>query len=174
MSEELVRSAQRGSEDAFGILLAPLEKKLYCTALSIVGNPHDAEDAWQNTVFKAWRQIRKLQNPALFRLWVTRILLNEATTILRNRARNPVPRAYLPEAKGVQPDIEQLLVVQEQLQLIPEHQRQAVIMRFLLDLSLDEMALAMDVPLSTAKTRLYQGIKAMRENMRKEELANER
>lgn len=174
MSDDLVRAAQRGSGQALTDLLVPLEKKLYCTALSVLGSTHDAEDAWQNTVFKAWRQIRKLRNPQLFRLWITRILLNEATTILRKRARSPVPRDYLPETAAPRPDIEQFLVVQEQLQLIPEHQRQAVVLRFWLDLSLDEIALAMEVPLSTAKTRLYQGIQSLRENMRKEGLANDR
>lgn len=173
MSEELVLAAQRGSEQAFTQLLTPLEKKLYCTAFSVVGNSHDAEDAWQETVIKAWKQIKKLKNPKLFRSWVTRILLNEAVTILRKRARNPVPHEQLPETIDQEPDIAQFLAVQAQLQLLPEHQRQAVVLRFWLDLSLDELALALDVPLSTAKTRLYQGMKALSRNMQKEGLANE-
>lgn len=173
MSEELIQAAQRGSESAFTELLAPLERKLYCTAFSIVGNSHDAEDAWQNTVLKAWQQLRKLKSPKMFNLWVTRILLNEATNILRKRSRTPVPYEYLPEMEAPAQDVEQFLAVQEQLQRIPEHQRQAVVLRFWLDLSLDEMALALDVPLSTAKTRLYQGIKAMGEKVRQEGIANE-
>lgn len=173
MSEDLVRAAQRGSEGAFAALLEPLEKKLYCTALSMVKSTHDAEDVWQNTVFQAWWQIRKLRNPALFRLWITRILINEATAVLRKRARNPIPSEHLPEEAVGQPDIERFLVVQQQLEQLPEHQRQAVILRFWLDLPLDEIALAMDVPLSTAKTRLYQGMRVLGENMRKEGLGNE-
>jgi RNA polymerase sigma-70 factor (ECF subfamily) len=174
MGDELVRAAQRGSEQALAELLQPLERKLYCMALGVVGNPHDAEDAWQNTVLKAWRQIRKLKNPALFRLWVTRILLNEANNILRQRARSPIPSAELPEGAAPQPVIEQFLGVQAHLQLIPEQQRQAVILRFWLDMPLDEIALTMDVPLSTAKTRLYQGIKSLRANMQTEGLGDGR
>ena len=173
MSEELVRAAQRGSEEAFTELLAPLERKLYCTALSVVGNRHDAEDAWQNTVLKAWKEIGKLHNPKLFRLWVTKIILNEANTLLRKRARNPIPHEHMPETEAPQHDLEQFLVVQEHLKLIPEGQRQAVVLRFWLDLSLDEIALALDVPLSTAKTRLYQGMKTLSEKLRKEEAASE-
>jgi len=173
MSEELVIAAQHGNEAAFAELMLPLEKRLYCTAMSAVGNRHDAEDAWQNTVLKAWQQIKRLQNPKLFRLWVTRILLNEATTILRKRARNPIPHEHMPEIVAPTQDTEQFMVVQEYLRLIPESQRQAVVLRYWLDLSLDEIALALDIPLSTAKTRLYQGIRTLSEKLRKEEAASE-
>jgi len=71
-------------------------------------------------------------------------------------------------------DVEQFLGVQKQLHQLPEHQRQAVVLRFWLDMPLDEIALTLDVPLSTAKTRLYQGIKAMGNKLREEEgAANE-
>jgi len=173
MSEELVIAAQRGNESAFAELMLPLEKKLYCTAMSVVGNRHDAEDAWQNTVLKAWQQIKRLQNPKLYKLWITRILLNEATTILRKRARTPVPQEHMPETAAPMQDMEQFMVVQQYLRLIPENQRQAVVLRYWLDLSLDEIALALDVPLSTAKTRLYQGMKTLSEKLRKEEAASE-
>lgn len=174
LTEELVKAAQRGDESALLELLAPLEKRLYCTALSALNNAHDAEEAWQNTVIKVWRQIRKLRNPALFRVWLTRILLNETTNLLRLRARMPLPYERLPEAVAPDSDFERFVAVREQLQLIPEPQRQAVILRFWLDLSLDEIALALEIPLGTAKTRLYQGIKSLRANMEKEELSDER
>lgn len=174
ISEQLVKAAQRGNENAFAELLKPMENKLYAMAFSTVGNRHDAEDAWQNAVLKAWQQIRSLRNPLFFRSWITRILLNEATAILRKRARNPIPSVDLPEETTHQPDVEQFLVVQKMLQLLPKEQRQALILRFWADMPLAEIALTLDVPLSTAKTRLYQGIKLLRARMEKEGMTNGR
>ena len=173
MSEELVRAAQRGSEEAYANLLGPLEKKLYCTALSIVGNRHDAEDVWQNTAFKAWQQIRKLNNPSLFRLWLTKILLNESTTLLRKRARQPIPQEHVPEVVAPKQDDDKFMAVQQYLRSLPDVQREVVVLRFWMDLSLDEIALAVNVPLSTAKTRLYQGMRSLGDVLRKEGVANE-
>ena len=173
MSEQLVKAAQGGSDEALVLLLEPLEKKLYCTALSMVGSCQDAEDVWQNTALKCWQQIRGLKNPGLFRIWITRILINEANTLLRKRARQPVLQKELPETNAPEQDVEKYLAVYQYLEDLPSAQREAVVLRFWMDLSLDEIALALDVPLSTAKTRLYQGIKSLGVALREEGVANE-
>lgn len=153
----ILTAAKKGDREAFISLIEPLESKLYQTALGIVGNRQDAEDIWQSTVLKALRSIGSLRQP-VFKTWITRILLNEAKQHLRKKYYTPIPLQQLPEDGVRDEDIATKLLVQNCMQKLSLEHRQAVILRFWLDLTLEQMAEAMHVPLSTAKTRLYQGI----------------
>lgn len=118
----LLKEAQKGDQQAFASLMAPYEKQLYSTAYSMAGNPHDAEDIWQNTVLKAWQNLHRLRNQDALRLWLARILLNEARTLLRKRAREPVPQETLPDIQAVQHDTS-YLELESYLKLLTAHQR---------------------------------------------------
>ena len=145
------------------MILQPLESKLFQTALGIVGNQHDAQDVWQSTVLKAWTSLPRLRHEQYFRTWVTRIMLNEAKQLLRHRARQPLLPGELPEVQLTnQPEIEQQLLVRACLSQLPDAQRETVLLRYWLDLSLEEIAKAMTIPLSTVKTRLYQGQRTLK------------
>jgi RNA polymerase sigma-70 factor, ECF subfamily len=165
---QLVQAVRKGDRDAFLDLIEPLEDKLYQTALGIVGNRHDAEDVWQNTVLQAWRNIGTLRQP-VFKTWITRILLNEAKQALRRRGNAPILQEWLPEEGAEDTDVPTRLAVHQCLAELAPEQRQAVILRFWLDLSLEEMAESMGVPLSTAKTRLYQGLANVKSRMKEGE-----
>lgn len=155
-----LNAAKRGDQEAFLALLEPIEIRLYQTALGIVGNPYDAEDVWQNTVLNAWRHIKGLREP-YFKTWITRILLNEAKNILRKRGRTPTPIPTIPEMAETK-DISQALAMQDYLNLLSDPQREVVLLRFWLDLPLGEIASLAGIPLSTAKTRLYQGLAVLK------------
>lgn len=154
---QLIAAAKGGSREAFLDLVEPLEDKLYQTALGIVGNRHDAEDIWQSTVLKAWRNIGGLRQP-VFKTWITRILINEAKMHLRRLGYTPVPQEHLPQVGVTDYDVTTKLLVHSCLQELSPDQRQAVLLRYWLDLPLEQIAQAMGVPLSTAKTRLYSGL----------------
>lgn len=90
-------------------------------------------------------------------------MLNEARTLLRARSRAPVASAVaeLPgHNPGAAPD-EDHVAVHAALRRLDRRQREAVVLRFWLDLSLAEIARVTRVPLSTAKTRLYRGMEAL-------------
>lgn len=162
---KLVKAAKRGDKEAFVGLLKPLEARLFQTALAIVGSRQDAEDVWQNTVLLAWSHINKLRQPRYFKTWITRILLNEAKSCLRRRTDTPMPNEELLEAGVFAADIENKLLVRSYLDMLPLEQREAILLRYWLDLPLKEIAKVMGVPLSTAKTRLYQGMRSLQSIM---------
>lgn len=163
----MLTAAKRGSQEAFLALVEPLERQLYQTALGIVRNAHDAEDAWQNTVLNAWRHIRQLRG-AHFKTWLTRILLNEAKTILRKRGRTPVPLPILPQ-EVVSLDRTEAMAVHGYLDSLSEQQREVILLRFWMDLPLNEIATLTGVPLSTAKSRLYQGVAKLKAQMKEDD-----
>lgn len=160
---ELIKAARRGDRQAFASVLEPLQDKLFQTALGIVGNVVDAEDVWQSAVLQAWANLPRLRQPQYFRTWMTRILLNEAKQLLRRRAGQPLPIEALPElAEAPAAELEQRLLVERCLKQLPEAGREAILLRYWLELSLKEMAEVLRVPLGTAKTRLYQGQRALK------------
>lgn len=158
----LIQQAKGGDKEAFSALVRPLEKSAYHLVFSMVGNKHDAEDAWQDTVIKAWLNLRALRSPEGLRSWMCRIAINEANNILRRRHRQPLLVETWPEPIFADSQVDECLVVHGYLQELPLEQRAVLVMRFWLDMTIPEIAQAMHVPLSTAKSRLYLGMERLR------------
>ena len=74
--QKTVKRAMRGSVEAYGILIEEQKEYLYRTAYLYAGNEDAALEIVQETVLRAFRSIRKLREPGLFRSWITRILIN--------------------------------------------------------------------------------------------------
>lgn len=169
MEQGQINAAKAGDREAFLSLLEPWEDKLYQTALGIVGNKFDAEDVWQNTVLKAWIKIGGLRKP-VFRTWITRILINEARQHLRRKGKLPIPLEHLPDSGAGDPDVAVKILVHGCLQQLTQEHRQAVVLRYWLDMTLEEIARVLGVPLSTAKTRLYQGRAKLKDLLKEADL----
>jgi len=165
VTELHIAAAKRGNKEAFLSLVEPLEQRLFQTALGILGARTDAEDAWQNTVLKAWRHIASVRTPH-FKTWLTRILINEAKQLLRTRRCYPTLSQQVNDAASDDGDISEKIMVHQLLQSLPREQREAVVLRYWLDFTLEEIANVMQVPLSTAKTRLYQGVASLKNQMK--------
>jgi RNA polymerase sigma-70 factor, ECF subfamily len=82
---DLVRQAQAGDEAAFARLVQPHMRKTFHVALKITRNREDAEDASQQTLLKAFANIRQFQGASQFSTWLTRIAMNEALMVMRKR-----------------------------------------------------------------------------------------
>src|SRR5580692_862556 len=83
--DDIVAAAQAGSSAAFEELHSIYSGRLYQTILSITKNPHDAEEALQETFFKAYRAIKTFEGKSKIYSWLTRIAINSALMILRKR-----------------------------------------------------------------------------------------
>ena len=82
---DLVRQAQAGDEAAFARLVQPHMRKTFHVALKITRNREDAEDASQQTLLKAFANIKQFQGASQFSPWLTRIAMNEALMVMRKR-----------------------------------------------------------------------------------------
>jgi RNA polymerase sigma-70 factor (ECF subfamily) len=85
--QELIRRIRSGEKELFHELIAPLERGVYLTALAILQSPADAEDAAQEAVLKAYRNIASFRGEAKFSTWLTKIAINEARQRLRKSRR---------------------------------------------------------------------------------------
>ena len=136
--------------------------------MSVINNHHDAEDAWHNSLLRAWKGLHQLKEQDRFKAWLARIVLNEAKTLAAKRGKEPEPMAKVPDLADKEHSVTDVLAVHSSLQKLEPEQREAVVLRFWLDLSLQEIADATSVPHRTAKTRLYKGMNILQSLMKEE------
>ena len=82
---ELIRQAQTGCVEAFGVLVTQYERQIYRLSMAITKHPEDGEDVLQDTFLKAYANIRRFRGDSRFYTWLVRIATNEALSKLRRR-----------------------------------------------------------------------------------------
>ncbi|HEY3363584.1 MAG TPA: sigma-70 family RNA polymerase sigma factor [Symbiobacteriaceae bacterium] len=157
------------SEERFFAYYRPEAGRLYRTAWAILGNEADAGDALQEATIRAYRAFEQLKGGAqAFPFWMRRILVNTCTQILRKRMRViPVerPEDLSEEQTTPEADIPLGSEVWEAVRTLDERFRAVVVLRFLNDMSLEEIATALDIPLGTVKSRLHTALKTLRSQL---------
>lgn len=158
----LIAAAQHGDARLFGLVLSRYERQLYASAYSLVGSSWDAWDAVQETYMEACANIGALRDAGKFKAWLSTILVRKCYDCL-NRRRKDVPVDEVPERAshtfdGTEHDARLLQAVR----LLGDDQRLAVALRFFLDLSLPEIAVATGWPLGTVKSRIHRAMSRLR------------
>src|SRR5438045_7898316 len=93
--EKLIRAGQRGDEQAVEALFRRYQRPLFQTALRVLGNTEDAEDALQDGLLSAYRNLNRFEGRSQFSTWLTRIVINAA--LMRRRSVNARPAVSLDE-----------------------------------------------------------------------------
>ena len=177
--EELVARSIGGDLDSFNQLVVRWERPIYALAYRVIGREEDARDVCQETFLRAFRAIRGFKGQAKFSSWLYRITLNLCRDWMRRERRAPIVQA--PEGVDLielaaEPEggatVEDLLSRRELTQAVarvmatlPEEQRTAIILKEYHGLTFQEIADLIDCPLSTVKTRLYQGLTVLRRQL---------
>ena len=177
--EELVSLSQAGDLDSFNQLVVRWERPIYALAYRVIGRKEDARDVAQETFLRAFRALKGFKGQAKFSSWLYRITLNLCRDWIRREKRAPVSQA--PEGIDIielageeipSETIEQLVgrrqlgrAVSKAMALLPEEQRTAIILKEYHGLTFQEIAELLDCPLSTVKTRLYQGLSVVRRQL---------
>jgi RNA polymerase sigma-70 factor (ECF subfamily) len=162
---ELVERAQHGDHEAFETLMGGAFDRLYAVARRILRDTGRAEDAVQETLVTAWRELRGLRDPDRFEAWLARLLVNECLDQLRH-ARRQLPAVVLPlDHPGVGDDPERL-ALRDQLERgfvrLPPEQRVVVVLRYYLGLPTVEIAATLGVPEGTVSSRLHYALAGLR------------
>ncbi len=177
--EELVTRSMGGDLDSFNQLVLRWERPIYALAYRVIGREEDARDVAQETFLRAFRALSGFKGQAKFSSWLYRITLNLCRDWIRKERRTPVSQA--PEGIDIielageatpAETIEQLVgrkqlgrAVSKAMAMLPEEQRTAIILKEYHGLTFQEIADMLDCPLSTVKTRLYQGLSVVRKQL---------
>jgi RNA polymerase sigma-70 factor, ECF subfamily len=161
-----VARAQAGDSSAFESLFLAVHKPLLGYVRGLVGGEH-AEDVLQETFLQIYRKIRWLEEPLAFRAWAYRIATRLSFAHLKRerrwteQVRDEDLLENLPDSEIATPDFELQWVGKLTEQVSPKS-RAVLLMHYHEGLSLEQIALILDIPLGTAKSRLAYGLSSLR------------
>jgi RNA polymerase sigma factor (sigma-70 family) len=151
----LVRRARALDEGAFVELITANRGAVWAVCLRITGNPHDAEDAVQDTLVAAWRNIERFRSESSFSTWLFRIASNAALAVVRRRpAIAELDLDRVPAGGDTTEHVADAEQVQSALMKLPEAFRVALVLRIYGDLSYEDIAIHQGIPVQTVKSRL--------------------
>ncbi|PYQ48502.1 MAG: RNA polymerase subunit sigma-24 [Acidobacteria bacterium] len=173
--EELVAAFQAGDIAAFDALVGRWDRKIRGVIFRLVGNHEEARDVSQETFLKAYRALGTFKKEARFSSWLYQIAVNATRDRLRRRRRRTdlsledvdesaesALRDASPSALDLMESGDLSRLVAAAMAALPDEQREVVILKEYQGLTFPEIADALDVPLSTVKTRLYRGLGQLR------------
>ena len=177
--EELVARSRDGDADSFNQLIRRWERPIYALAYRTLGREEDARDVCQDTFLRAFRALHGFKGQAKFSSWLYRIALNLCRDWMRRQRRSPTVQmpedadiAELVASQGPTESIETLVGRRElgravalAMAELPEEQRTAIVLKEYHGLTFQEIAELQGCPLSTVKTRLYQGLSVIRRQL---------
>ena len=177
--EELVARSKTGDIDSFNQLVKRWERPIFALAYRTLGREEDARDVTQETFLRAFRALSGFKGDAKFSSWLYRIALNLCRDWMRKERRAPlvaVPEGVdveqLAAERGPVETVEDLAArselsreVARAMESLPGEQRQAIILKEYHGLTFQEIADLMKCPLSTVKTRVYQGLSTLRKQL---------
>lgn len=177
--EDLVAHALAGDPGAFDELVVRWERPIYALAYRMVGRDEDARDICQEAFLRAYRGLSHFRGQAKFSSWLYRIALNLCRDWIRRQQRTPVVSApdgvdlaELAASQGPTESVEGLAArrdlgraVARAMRLLPEDQRIAIVLKEYHGFTFQEIADLVGCPLSTVKTRLYQGLLVLRRHL---------
>jgi RNA polymerase sigma-70 factor (ECF subfamily) len=178
--EVIVERALGGDAEAFGELVRRWERRIFALAYGMLGREEDARDATQETFLAAFRNLRGFRGEAKVSSWLHRIAVNQCLTRQR-RAKVRSESALDEEEDGaaqvaapleesparVVEGRQRTVAVRRALNGLPVELRQIVVMKEFEELTFREIAEALDLPLSTVKSRLYTGLKQLQMRLAK-------
>ena len=166
MTTELVDRARRGDHAAFEQLAAASVDRLFALATRILRDHAAAEDAVQEALLRAWRDLRALRDPGRWEAWLYRLLLNACRDEQRRRRRRPVALfTNIVNTAAASNDIDAIArrdELERGLNRLTVDHRMALAMHYYLDLRAGEIADLLGVPEGTVVSRLHYGSRALR------------
>jgi RNA polymerase sigma-70 factor (ECF subfamily) len=166
LDRDLVERAQRGDRDAFAVLARTRSDRLMAIAHRILRDVSRAEDAVQQSLVIAWRELRSLRDPDRFDAWLQRLLVNATYDEARRAKAWNANIRELPVDGSGGPDLTSDLEDRDRLdrgfRRLPVDQRAILVLTHYLGLTPTEIAERLEIPVGTARSRLHYAHRAMR------------
>lgn len=177
-----IKQVLKGDQNAFEYIVDIYKDKVYQICYRMLGNKHESEDAAQESFIRAYMNLSSFNLKLKFSSWLYRI----ATNLCIDRLRKKKPDYYLDAeiagtegltlysqipAETVLPETElESMEVQErihqEISKLPEKYRAVIILKYIEELSLNEISEILEMPLGTVKTRIHRGREALRNQLR--------
>jgi len=166
VDRDLVEAAQNGDREAYVDLIRVRSDRLFAIAQRMLRDIDRAEDALQDALVIAWRDLRSLRDPDRFDAWLQRLLINVCLTQASSERRRVASLRVLPIEGLAGPD--DLLSVADRDQLergfrrLPPEQRAILVLHHFLGYTASEVGETLGIPAGTTRSRLHHAHRAMR------------
>ena len=168
--KDLVFLAQQGDRNAFGELVRRHYQGVVRLVYRMCGDTALAEDATQEAFIRAWVNLPSFQPSAPLRSWLYRIAINAALDVLRRKPEESLEENQVTmiadQAAGPETALiekERVALVQQAMKNLPEAARSVLVLREYGDLSYQEIAKVLDIPIGTVMSRLNYARNRLRE-----------
>jgi len=173
----LVKAAQRGDHEAFSALVMRHQRYVYNLAYRLLQDAHEAQDLAQEAFLRAWQALETFRAESKFTTWLYRIVANLCYNRLpglrRQIAQGDVEAmAALILAEGHSPAssveaADQIAWLHQQVEALPVKYRLVITLFYLQEMSYQEIAETLDVPLGTVKTHLFRAREQLKQQLQK-------
>ncbi len=174
---QLVQASQRGDQDAFAFLMQRHQRRVFNMVLRMLQDYEEANEITQEAFLAAWRGLPSFRGEALFSTWLYRIAYNCCLRQLERRKQERTLQVvmqaeYLLERVNEEKLAEDLIelrdwqaMVREQLEKLPTRYRLVLILRHLQEMTYEEMAEVLTIPVGTIKTHLFRARNLLKERL---------
>jgi RNA polymerase sigma-70 factor (ECF subfamily) len=183
----LARLAKTGDRGAFADLVELYKDKIYHLGYRMLGNRQEAEDVTQETFLRVYRSLDRYDESMKFSTWIYRIGTNLSIDRLRKRkATYSLDADVAPDGEGTDwygmlaseeptPEGRVLLSesqrrIREAIDSLPKKYKSVVVLKYLHDMSLQEIGDVLDMPVTTVKTRVHRGREFLRKKLEHEDI----
>ena len=183
IDQQLVERVQRGDKQAFGLLVSKYQRKLNRLLSRLIRDSAEVEDVAQETFIKAYRALPSFRGESAFYTWLYRIGINTAKNYLVARDRRaPTSTEFDADEAETFEDASQLhdintpervlhskqigQTVNAAMEALPDELRNAIVLREIEGLSYEEIALEMNCPIGTVRSRIFRAREAVAERLR--------
>jgi len=166
MQSGLVERAQRGDQGAFATLARDSVDRCYAIAYRILRDMHLAQDATQQALLGAWRDLPSLRDPERFDAWLYRLVVRASYAEATRERGSTGQVEFIPTIDGAGPDSTASIADRDELErgfrrLTPEA-RAVLVLHHYLGYPLTEIAGTLDIPVGTARSRLHYATRQLR------------
>lgn len=166
MQPDLVQRAKRGDHDAFASIVSSSIDGCYALAYRILRDPHRAQDATQQALLGAWRDLPSLRDAERFEAWLHRLVVHACYSEARAERRHVARVRLMQIEPPSSPDMARSVAMRDDLdhafRQLPPEQRAVVVLHHHLGYPLTEIAATLGIPVGTARSRLHYAVRQLR------------
>ncbi|MEK4487007.1 sigma-70 family RNA polymerase sigma factor [Psychrobacillus sp. FSL H8-0484] len=177
MEEELqwIHEVLSGNKQAYAHIINKYKNRLYGTILRMTKNPQNAQDLVQEAFIKVYHQLEKYDEKGSFAGWIYRLAINHCMDEFRKNSYK-MKQVEINEEKVVNTNYPEIIFLKKEksrqlerlIATLPEDERMIILLRYVNELSYNEISELVEVPLSDVRNKLHRAKKKMRDTIKRE------
>lgn len=172
---EWVKEVLAGNKQAYAHIINKYKNQLYATILRMTKNPQDAQDLVQDAFIKVYHQLDKYDGKGSFSSWIYRVTINHCMDEFRKKSYK-MKKVELHEESAINPKSPEVIFFKKEknrqlerlISTLPEDERMIILLRYVNELSYQEISELVQIPLSQVRNKLHRAKKKMRETVKSE------